>query len=380
MHKIRVRLKDRSYDILIGRGVLSRLGLLVRRLGIGRDAVIVTNSRIKKLYGNTAARALKSAGISVKFETIPDSERSKSVETMTGLLLRISRYDRNRSIFLVALGGGVVGDLTGFVAATYKRGIPYVQVPTTLLAQVDSAIGGKTAVDLPCAKNLAGAFYQPKLVLSDVSLLKSLPEREMASGLAEVIKYGAIKDRELFSFIERNLKKILKRDAGALEYIVLRSSAIKKDVVEKDELDRKGARAILNYGHTLGHAVEAASAYSGRYNHGEAVAIGMLGASDIALRCGIAKNILDVIRLRRVVSSCGLPVKAYGVKPGSIYSAQLHDKKRSGKKSRFVLPVEIGRVRIVECVPDKVIKQSIAEMTGSGSVKKKRGVKAWNIT
>jgi len=362
MRKIRLRLKDRSYDILIGRGLLKRLGLFVKKLNLGKDAVVVTNVRIMRLYGNALKLSFRKAGITVRFLTVPDSEKAKSVGVMAGLLDRISRYDRNRKIFLVAFGGGVIGDLTGFVAATYKRGIPYIQVPTTLLAQVDSAIGGKTAIDLPCAKNLAGAVYQPKLVLSDVSLLKSLPAREIRNGLAEVIKYGVIKDRGLFSFIEKNKDRILKSAPAALEHIVSRSSAIKRAVVEQDEFDKKDIRAVLNFGHTLGHAVEAASAYSGRYTHGEAVAIGMLAAADIALRSGIARNIPDIIRLRRLVYSCGLPVKALKIKPAAIWAAQLHDKKHSGRNNKFILPIAVGKVRVFRRVPDRILKLSIAEM------------------
>lgn len=367
MRKIRVRLKDRSYDIIIGRGLLKSLGLFVRRLDIGRDAVVVTNSRILRLYGNDVKRSFQRSGITVRFETVPGSEKAKSVGVMAGLLERISRYDKNKKIFLVALGGGVIGDLTGFVAATYKRGIPYIQVPTTLLAQVDSSIGGKTAVDLPSAKNLAGAIYQPRLVLSDISLLKSLPKRELQNGLAEVIKYGVIKDKALFSFIEKNINKILKHDPATLEHIVSRSSEIKRGVVEDDELDKKDKRAILNYGHTLGHAIEAASAYSGRYTHGEAVAIGMIAASDIALRWGVVKNIPDIIRLRRIVHLCGLPLKALNIKQSSIWQAQLHDKKHSGRKNKFILPIAIGKVRVFESVPEIILKLAIAEMVSKRS-------------
>ncbi|MCX5680201.1 MAG: 3-dehydroquinate synthase [Candidatus Omnitrophica bacterium] len=362
MRKIRVRLKDRSYDIIIGRGLLKSLGLFVKKLELGTDAIVVTNARILRLYGNDVKRSFRKSGITVRFEMVPDSEKAKSVGVMAGLLNRISRYDKNKKVFLIALGGGVIGDLTGFVASAYKRGIPYVQVPTTLLAQVDSAIGGKTAIDLSCAKNLAGAIYQPKLVLSDITLLKSLPERELRNGLAEVIKYGMIRDGALFSFIEKNKEKIFRQDPAAMEYIVFRSSTIKRSVVEKDEFDKEDVRAILNYGHTLGHAIEAASAYSGRYTHGDAVAIGMLAAADIALRSGIVRNIPDIIRLRRLVSSCGLPLKASKVRAAAIWTAQLHDKKHTGRKNKFILPMAIGKVGIFECVPDKILKLSIAEM------------------
>lgn len=363
MRKIRVRLKDRSYDIVIGRGMLRRLGLFVRKLGVGRDAIIITNRRIYNLYGNIARRSLKNSGITAHFEIVPDSEKSKSIVVMARLLERISVYDKKKNIFLIALGGGVIGDLTGFVAATYKRGVPYVQVPTTLLAQVDSAIGGKTAIDLPCAKNLAGAFYQPKMVLSDVSILGSLPEREIRNGLAEVIKYGVIKDRILFNFVERNKKRILSKDYAALEYIVARSSAIKRDIVEKDEFDKTGIRAVLNYGHTIGHAIESASSYSGKYNHGESVAIGMIAAANMAILSGTMNDVSQAARVRCLISACGLPTTAKGIKRRSVFASQLHDKKHTGKRNRFILPVKIGTVRVVENIPDSIIKRSINEVT-----------------
>lgn len=362
MRRIRVSLKERSYDIIMGRGLLKSLGSLAKKLGLGRDAVVVTNARIMRLYGSIVKKSLSRSGMTVHFEIVPDSEKAKSVGVMADLLNRISRYDKEKKIFLVALGGGVIGDLTGFVAATYKRGVPYVQVPTTLLAQVDSSIGGKTAIDLPCAKNLAGAFYQPRLVLSDITLLRSLPIRELRNGLAEVIKYGVIKDKKLFSFIEKNSGKILKYDPAALEHIVSRSSAIKSAIVEKDEFDKKDLRAVLNFGHTLGHAIETASTYSGRYTHGEAVAIGMLAAADIALRSGITKSVPDIIRLRRLVSACGLPAKAAGVNASAIWAAQLHDKKHSGRRNKFILPIAMGKVGVFECIPDNILRLSIAEM------------------
>ena len=202
MKKVRVTLKGRPYDILIGPGLFGKSGQLLKRLGLGKDAVIVTNRRLMGLYGEKLCGVLKRSRFSVAVEIVPDSEKAKSSEVAASLLNKIAGHDKYRGIFLIALGGGVVGDLTGFVASIYKRGIPYVQIPTTLLAQVDSAIGGKTAIDLSVAKNLAGAFYQPKVVISDVSLLRSLPKRQLTSGMAEIIKYGVIKDNTLFGYIE----------------------------------------------------------------------------------------------------------------------------------------------------------------------------------
>jgi len=362
MRKIRVRLKKRSYDIIIGRGVLNRLGLFVKKLKIGNDAVIITNPTVSRLYGKKIESLLKLAGLSVLTLTVPDSEEAKSLKTASGILEKIAHYDRRRKIFIIAFGGGVVGDLAGFVSAIYKRGVPYIQVPTTLLAQVDSAIGGKTAVDLPIAKNLVGAIYQPRLVLSDTALLKTLPRRQIQNALAEIIKYGAIKDSSLFSFIGRNMKRLLSNDIRSLEYVIGRSSAIKAGFVEKDEFDRTGYRALLNYGHTIGHAIEASSRYSGLYTHGEAIAIGMLAAADISSRIGVLKDGGYLQNLRRMLRECGLPVKAKGLKARDIYESHLRDKKFANARNRFVLPVISGCVKLTEGVPDIVIKKAISEI------------------
>ncbi len=358
MKKIRVHLKDRSYDILIGRGLIEKCGGLLRSIGIGRDAFVITNKGILSRYGRPLEKSLKKSGFSVRFGLVPDSEKAKTTEVAVRLINRLSAYDKNKELFIIAFGGGVIGDLSGFVAAVYKRGVPYGHIPTTLLAQVDSAIGGKVAVDLAVAKNLVGAFYQPKMVISDTSLIKTLPSRQVKNGLAEVIKYGVIKDRRLFEFLESNCSRILKSDAEALEYVVTRSSQIKAEIVEKDEFDRKGVRAVLNYGHTIGHAVEAACGYSKRYNHGEAVAIGMAAAADIALELGmLARD--EAVRIKQLIKKSGLPTGLKGLSFSKIYKAHLHDKKFIHRKNRFVLPAKIGRVKVVEGVPDEVVRMAL---------------------
>ena len=358
MNKIRVKLKERSYDILIGPSLIKKAGSLIRRLDIGKDAVVITNKKLLSLYKKPLENSLTASGFTVRFEAVPDSERAKAASIATNVIDRISKYDKLKSIFIIAFGGGVIGDLAGFVAAVYKRGIPYVQFPTTLLAQVDSAIGGKVAVDLPIAKNLIGAFYQPRLVISDTSLIKSLSPRQISSGLGEVIKYGVIKDRELFEFLESDYKKVLKADPSSLEYIVSRASRIKAAVVSKDEFDSKGIRAVLNFGHTIGHAVEAASGYSARYNHGEAIAIGMVIASDISCRMGMMKA-SELARIENLVKRLGLPADIKGLKFSSIYESHLHDKKFLHGRNRLILPVGIGRVKVVEDVPDGIIIEAI---------------------
>ncbi len=355
MTRVKVRLKDRSYDILIGRKLLKKTGAILKNLKIGRDAVVITNKRLLSLYGRPLETALRLYEFTVRFEIVPDSEKAKSNAIAAKLINRISAYDKRKEIFIIAFGGGVIGDSAGFVAAVYKRGVPYIQFPTTLVAQVDSAIGGKVALDLPIAKNLVGAFYQPKIVLSDTSLIKTLPLRQVRNGLAEVIKYGVIKNGELFAFLETNYKKILKYDLKALEYIVLRSSKIKANVVSKDELDRKGLRATLNYGHTIGHAIETASGYSNRYNHGEAIAIGMVVAARIASLLGLMKTI-EADRIEKLLEKVGLPTRIKGLRFSDIYDSHLHDKKFIHGKNRFILPTKIGRVKVAENVPDDIIR------------------------
>lgn len=363
MKKIRLPLGRRSYSIVIGSRILSRAGSLIAPLKAGTDSVIITNARLKRLYGATLARSLERAGITARFELVPDSEKAKSFPVAQRTLERIAARDRLRKTFIIALGGGVVGDLAGFIAAVYKRGIPFVQIPTTLLAQVDSAIGGKVAVDLPVAKNLAGAFYQPRIVISDTSLLGTLPRRQIASGLAEIIKYGVIKEPALFRHIERHARGMLAGDPAPLAHAVWRSSAIKAAVVARDELDTKGVRAALNYGHTIGHAIEAAAGYGSRYTHGEAVAAGMVVAADIASELGMLdRRARD--RIESLVTRCGLPAGIRGVRPAAIAGAYLHDKKFVNRKNRFVLPTAIGKVRIVEGVPERVIARAIAGRTG----------------
>jgi len=359
LKKVSVQLKERSYNILIGAGLIQESGRLLKRLGLCGAAVVITNKRLLHLYGKPLGTSLRKHGFGLRFITVPDSERAKSSGVATGILNKIASADHGGSVFLVALGGGVVGDLTGFIASIYKRGVPYVQIPTTLLAQVDSSIGGKTAIDLPSAKNLAGSFYQPKIVISDVSVLKSLPKRRLISAMAEIIKYGIIKDRKLFEYIETNCSKIQRGHKLALEHVITEASRIKAGIVSKDERDNKGLRIILNYGHTAGHAIEAASSYAGKYDHGESVSVGMLIAVDIAREMHII-NLRDAGKMAALIKKCGLPSKVKGISLAKVYSSLLHDKKFTGGRNRFVLPVGIGKIKVVEGVPVNIIKQAIS--------------------
>ncbi|MFA5356172.1 MAG: 3-dehydroquinate synthase [Candidatus Omnitrophota bacterium] len=360
MRRLRVNLKKRSYDIVIGPDILKRLGKEARALNLGRDAYVVTNAFIKNKYGAALDKALKGAGFTVRFRSVPDSEKSKSIQVAYTLINDITSYDSKKSIFIIALGGGVIGDLAGFIASIYKRGIPYIQVPTTLLAQVDSAIGGKTAVDLNRGKNLVGAFYQPRLVLSDVKTLKTLDKRQVKSGLAEIIKYGLIKDPVLFTYLEKHYRDILALKQKALEFVITRSSGIKAAVVERDERETKGLRTILNFGHTIGHAIEAAGRFK-RYNHGEAVALGILVAAQISKELKLTGEPV-LKRIRKLTGLAGLPVKIKNIPAAGIIKAHYRDKKFIGPENRFVLIKGIGRVKVVKNIPLDIIRKALKKL------------------
>ena len=359
MKTVTVALKNRSYRIVIGDGIVSQLGSLCNKLDVGKDAYLITNPLIKKKYARALSRVLHKAHFTVKIKCIPDTEKSKSIEVAAGILKDLARFDTRKRVFIIAFGGGVIGDVSGFVASVYKRGIPYLQVPTTLLAQVDSAIGGKTAVDLREGKNLVGAFYQPALVVSDVRFLRSLSLRQLRSGLAEVIKYAAIKDAKLFTYLERNQNKILSAHAKELEYIVHSCSKIKAGIVSHDEREEKGIRTILNFGHTAGHAIETASGYT-RYTHGEAIALGMLIACRMSALLGIASQ-NSCARIKSLIEALRLPTKVKGVNLEKIIAAHYKDKKFTGRKNRFVLIKNIGRTCIVTDVPLVIIRKAIKE-------------------
>lgn len=362
MDPVMVRLGDRSYKILVGKS-LSKLPAEIKKLRLGTDAAIVTNPRVKSLFGKGAAAALEKAGLRTKFLLIPDSERAKSLSEATKLLAALSDMDgKGRRLCVVALGGGVVGDLAGFAASAYKRGTPYIQIPTTLLAQVDSSIGGKVAVDLPEGKNLVGAFYQPRLVFIDISFLKGLSARDFTSGLAEVVKYAVIKDKALFGLLGRERAKILRRDSGVLSKMVKTCAAIKASIVSKDEKEKKSLRTILNYGHTIGHAIETAWGYSNTYSHGEAIAIGMIAAARISNRLGHLAD-KDLNKIESAISSLGLPVRLRKTSVARIMNSLSFDKKFIHGVNRFVLPVRIGKVIVRENIPEALIREEIERLS-----------------
>ncbi len=354
---LKVNLRESSYKIIIGQKILQNLGAELKSLNLDGEALVITHPVLKKLYGKIVEKSLVAQGFGVKFFEVAEGEQSKSAHTFVALLGKIARHDVNKNVFIVALGGGVVGDLAGFVAATYRRGVPYVQVPTTLLAQIDSAIGGKTAIDLPVGKNLVGAFYQPKLVYSDVSVLATLNKRQICNGLSEAVKYGVISDRRLFDYIARNVAKLLNSDAKVLQEIVYQCSRIKARVVEQDEKETKGIRTILNFGHTVGHAVEAAGKFH-IYQHGEAVALGMRVAAELSVGMKFL-SAKDAAILGGVLSDIGLPEKIKGVKFNEILKHMAHDKKFKAGKPRFVLAIGLGCVKVVDGIALPDIKAAI---------------------
>ncbi len=357
MKSIPVKLKDNSYDIVIGSQILAQLPRQISSLPLGKDAVIITDKTVERLHAAKVAAVLKDSGFTVKVFAVPAGEKSKSGQVALSLIEKIAQYDVNKKIFIIALGGGVIGDLAGFVAAVYKRGVAYIQMPTTLLAQIDSAIGGKVGIDLTVGKNLAGAFYQPKLVFSDVQYLKTLDQRQIRNGLAEAVKYGVILNPDFFSFLEKNHQAFIRFDEKIMTTVVEICARLKAEIVSKDERETTGLRMILNFGHTLGHAVENAAGYK-LYHHGEAVALGMRMAAYISERLGMLKA-GDAKRLNDLLTKIGLPVKIAKVPKSKILAAMHHDKKFVAGKNRFVLARRIGKVEIVTGLSNAVIESAI---------------------
>ena len=358
MEKIDVRLGQNSYSIYIGSGILSQTVLRLKELGLNDKAVIVTNPVVKRLYGNLLRQSLIDAGYKTTILEVPDGEEFKSLESAGKLYQQLTEFGAERSTVILALGGGVIGDLAGFVAATYMRGVPLVQLPTTLLAQADSSIGGKTAVNHGKLKNEIGAFYQPRMTISDIATLKTLPQDELTRGLCEVIKYGVIKDEQFFTYLENNLDLIKTLDDNVLEMIVAKSAQIKAEVVENDEKDI-GLRNILNFGHTVGHAVESVSNF--RIAHGQAVAVGMLAAAKIAAEIGILDS-ENVIRLKKLLERAGLMTKLPQLEIKQVMQTMRHDKKVQSGKIRFVLPRSIGQVFITDDVNPAIVEKVLGEM------------------
>ncbi len=353
MKKVKVELGSRGYEVRVGADLLARTGLWLKEIGLSGKAAIITDTTVKGLYVDVLVRGLASAGFDATVLEVPAGEEQKSLETAGRLYSELSDAYAERTTPVLALGGGVIGDLAGFVAATYMRGVPLIQIPTTLLAQVDSSIGGKTAVDHGQLKNMIGVFYQPKLVITDVDTLKTLPEVELTNGMAEVIKHAAIRSSSFFEFLDDNLERVRAFHEGMLEKIVLESVRIKAEVVEKDEKE-SGLRAILNYGHTVGHAVETASDF--RLKHGQAVAIGMVAAARISNRMGILGED-DVMQLEKVIKKAGLPAEMPDLDKEKVMRAMKHDKKVAQDKIRFVLLKSIGNAFITDEVSPSLVEE-----------------------
>ena len=356
MHIVPVSLGDRSYAIKVGGGLMVRLGAECAALKLGQRCAVVTDSNVGRHFAKAALKSLSVSGFEPVLVTIPAGEKSKCIAVMEKCYDRLAAHRLERKSFIVALGGGVVGDLAGFVAATYLRGIQLVQVPTTLLAQVDSSVGGKTGLNLPAGKNLVGAFYQPSLVLCDLDALKSLPKREYLSGLAEIIKYGVIYDDVLFAQLERNLPRLLQRDEATLRTVIARCCEIKAEVVGQDETE-SGLRAILNFGHTIGHAIENSSGY-GKYLHGEAIAIGQVVAAKLSHEIlGLPSG--EVERITKIFIRTGLPVKIKlnAAQRKKLFAAMKLDKKVSAGEIKFVLAQKIGKVIWNRRVAENLIRR-----------------------
>lgn len=330
---------DDSYKVFIEKGVVNKLPSLLKKLNLGQKYAIITDSKTAKIHGQTISKFLNKNGIKNEIFSFESGEKSKSLSTIESLSEAMVEKGFNRKDAIIALGGGVVGDVAGFLASIYLRGIPFVQIPTTLLAMVDSAIGGKTGVDLKSGKNLLGTITQPKAVFVDINILKTLPENQIRNGLGEIIKYGVIKDEKFFAYLEKNLAKIFTHDEKVLNYIIQKSIAIKVEVVENDEKEAKN-RMILNYGHTYGHALETMSNYT--LLHGYAISIGMVIANEMAVTKKLLKQ-KDADRIKALLEKAGLPV--YSMYKPTIKNLAT-DKKSDGKSINFILPTKIGQVII----------------------------------
>jgi 3-dehydroquinate synthase len=356
---------NRSYPIVVGCDLFLDLASFLKEASLGKRLIILTHPNLNALYGAPLATALRDCGFDVSFFDIPEGESSKNMTQVSALLDTLLDLKIERQDTLLALGGGVIGDLTGFVAAIYLRGINFVQVPTTLLAQVDASIGGKTGINHPKGKNLIGAFYQPKTVYCDFSLLHTLPQSELRSGLAEVVKYGIIRNAPLYAFIQDNLTAISELNIDGHEaiwqHLIEESCADKAFVVSEDEREAD-LRAILNFGHTIGHGIEAECGYGGRL-HGECVAVGMIAATHIAVNMGLCDNSVQE-SLRETLKALGFELKFEGVDAAAVFEAMRLDKKVKAGKLSFVLPTHIGSVVMRDDVPEALVKDAIKLVIG----------------
>ncbi|MGF1685334.1 3-dehydroquinate synthase [Photobacterium japonica] len=357
MERITVDLGERSYPISIGAELFNNPALFSPALSAQQRVVVISNETVAPLYADQIMHTLQSLCRDIALLSLPDGEQYKSLDTFNQIMTFLLEGNYGRDTVIVALGGGVIGDVVGFAAASFHRGVDFLQVPTTLLSQVDSSVGGKTAVNHPLGKNMIGAFYQPQAVVIDTQCLHTLPAREFAAGIAEVIKYGIIADAPFFAWLEQNIEKLQALDAEALNYAIKRCCQLKADVVAADEKE-SGVRALLNLGHTFGHAIEAQMGY-GNWLHGEAVAAGTVQAARTAQLQGLLSE-ADVVRIIRLLEKAQLPVRGpEGMSFDAYMKHMMRDKKVLAGQLRFILPTAIGRAQVVAGVPETVLRQAI---------------------
>ena len=359
MQTVSVALGNRAYPIHVGPGILDDIDSIARLLQ-SPHAAVVTNDVVRPLYADQLCVRLRQHGATVTMATLEDGEEHKTWNSLNLIFDAMLRARCDRRTTVIAIGGGVVGDLAGFAASTFMRGVPFVQVPTTLLAQVDSSVGGKTAINHPLGKNMIGAFHQPIAVLADTDTLSTLPDRELKAGLAEVIKHGAIRDVIFFEWLERNIGRLLERDPEALSHAVMRSVEIKAAVVAVDERET-GPRALLNFGHTFGHAIEAGLGF-GAWLHGEAVAAGMIMAADLSARLGRI-GLREVDRIRKLIERAGLPIVAPNLGVDRYLDLMSHDKKARSGQLRFILLERLGEAYISESTPQELVRMTLDTAT-----------------
>lgn len=354
MKTLNVALGERSYDIVIGNGAMTMTEPLTHAI-TGTTVLIVTNDIVGPLYAEGLATTIRGLGKTVHIHVLPTGEEYKNLETLNTIFDALLTHQCDRRTTIVALGGGVVGDMAGFAAASYMRGVPFIQVPTTLLSQVDSSVGGKTGINHPLGKNMIGAFYQPQLVLTDLNAFKTLPQKELAAGMAEVIKHGAIYDALFFEWLEANMVQLMAKDETALTHSIVRSCEIKAEVVAGDEREA-GQRAILNFGHTFGHAIEAGMGY-GAWLHGEGVGVGMVLAADLSHRLGMLTE-SEVTRIRNLVQAAELPVAPPKLGIQKMLDLMQLDKKNDAGQIKFILLDGIGKT-VIRTVPEDVLLQTL---------------------
>ncbi len=357
VNKIKVDLDEKSYNIVIEPNIIKEDIYSLNSLLLDKKSLVVSDSNVAPLYFDQVVKLAKSANCQVSLTTFQAGEGSKHLETMATIYHDAVKSGLNRSSYIIALGGGVAGDMAGFAAATYMRGIGFIQIPTSLLAMVDSSVGGKTGIDLPEGKNLVGAFWQPSIVIIDPTFLKTLPKREVCCGLAEIVKYAVIMDSDFFDVLECNIDKLNNLDMELYPSIIKRCCQLKAEVVAEDELEH-GRRAILNYGHTFGHAIESEAEYSD-IQHGEAISIGMCIAGDLAVNLGIW-NKVEAIRQEKLLQAIGLPCYYKDFNPEKLFQNMSADKKKIDSKTKLILPNKIGGVLIIDSVSEKDIINAIA--------------------